>query len=480
MRTALLLTSASVIFLASCSSGNKMQSSVQGDDLYVAKTESSLSAPAETYTTDPSVKYQDEQTNPNPDYSTTDKYIDENGTNYITNNYYEGQNYDFYGNQNSYSSDLSHWYGPSLGFSYFSPFYSMGGFGASISFGFGWGSSWYNPYYYPYYSYNPWYSPYYYGYNPYYNPYYGYSGCGYYGGGYCGGGYYGGGYYGDGYGYGSGYGNNTYYGPHGSSSSNTSNDGDGRQYKYDGDVNGGLSNTSNGSGLNVTPASINVSNADGGIVSPVKTGGVIGVTDIKRNTTIQNNSPSGSGVIKNTTGRDLALPDNSDGIKTNVPATHSISPANVPVRQNNQENRPRTNSSALPPLLQQQQSSNAAINAANNRGTSHANFENQSFQTEKSALSVNDAAMQKSVINAMPDGRSKQNIIAQAPQKQKTLNYEKLFKSNQPSNLNIKADRSPTNTNNGNNAGRSYNQHSNSNAPSLGTNRSSNSSTHRK
>lgn len=225
MRTTLFLTAITAFFLSSCSTGNKMQSSVPGDDLYMASTPSYVQsaatenrAEAETSAT----QNQYNQEHVSPDNSTSEKYTDENGTTYVTNNYYD-----------SYSSQLDRWYNPVFGFSYFSPYYTgmslsmpfyySPGFSFSLSFGFGFGYPWYGGYYpgyNPYYAYNPWYN----WYNPWYYPYYGcgYYGSGYYGNNYCGGGYYGGGYYGDGGYYGSG---NNYYGPHGSASSNTSGDG---------------------------------------------------------------------------------------------------------------------------------------------------------------------------------------------------------------------------------------------------------------
>jgi hypothetical protein len=228
MKNSLWFVASVALFLGSCSTGNKMQSSATTDDLYVAKTESYV-APA-TDQVNSNDEYQSNSSTES-DEVTSEKYSDESGNTYITNNYYDN---------NSYTSQLDRWYNPGLGFGYFSPFYTgysfydpfhySPGFSISIGFNQGWGNSWYNPYYYPMYSYNPWnpyYNPWYssgFGYNPYgngfgYNPYgYGYSN-GYYDG------YYSSAYSG---GYSSG---NSYSGPRGSVSSNTSGNGDGRQYK---------------------------------------------------------------------------------------------------------------------------------------------------------------------------------------------------------------------------------------------------------
>lgn len=464
MRTSLLLVTVSAIWFASCSSGNKMQSSVQGDDLYISKTESTVSTPSENYNTD-SYTGGNQEGEVTPDYSSTEKYTDENGTNYITNNYYEGQNYDFYGNQNSYSSQLSHWYGPSLGFSYFSPYY-MGGFGPSISFGFGWSSGWYNPFYSPfyspYYSYNPWYSPYYYGYNPYYNP-------------YCGGGYYGGGYYGgDGNGY--GYGNNTYYGPHGSSSGNSSNNGDGRKYKYDDATNQStINNSYNSSGLSVTPTSINVANSSDDLAAPVKSTGSIGISDAKGNMNIQNNNQSGSGLIKTGTDRNVISPLNGNEIKSTVPANHSMSPSNVPVRQNKQDNRPRTDAGSS--LFEQQHAANASLNSGNNSQVDMNQF-NQQMKLEgavKTAQTANNADLKKVEISSSQQSQANPKISIPQTRTGKNSTYEKPAKHNSQHN-NLDVDRS--NSGNAGNSGRNYNtsQHSNSGSSS-GSNRSTGNST---
>lgn len=475
MRTTLFLVSVAALFLSSCSSGNKMQSSVQGDDLYVTQTEQVAPPQQETYV-DPSAEQTKGQVNPDPDYSTSDKYTDENGTTYVTNNYYEGQNYDFYDSESSYSSDLSRWYGPSLGFGYFSPFYTSPGFGVSVSFGFGWGNSWYNPYYSPFYSpyysyyyYNPWYTPYYYGYNPY-NPYYG----GYYGGGYCGNGYYGGGYYGDGY----GYGNNTYYGSHSSSGSNTSNNGDGRHYKYSEDNSGeqnGAVNSSNGSGHAVTPSSSNIAGENANGVSPVKTTAISEGTEIKRNTPVQNGHSSGTSTIKNTPDKSHPANGSSNEIKNVVPPApvRSVSPSNTPSQQNIQDKRPRT-TTAPPPGFEQQRSTNTAANAVNRQVPASRSESMNSLPEKNTSLNLNEGNNQQTQIKTAPANHSSQKImVPEQSQKQKSISYEKPSKSTQHSNLNVNTNTNRSSSNNGSNSTRSYNNQNSSNSSSSGGNRSS-------
>ncbi len=464
MKSALLLASTSIVFFASCSSGNKLQSSLNNDDLYTAKTESYVSAPEEVYSDGGTTTYNDGQTNPDPDYTTSEKYTDENGTSYITNNYYEGQNYDFYGNESGYSTDLSHWYGPSLGFSYFSPFYSMGMYGASWSIGFGWGNSWYNPYYYSYYPYYPWYSPYGSCYYPYYYPYW----SGYYGGGYCGGGYYGDGYY---------YGGNTYYGSHGSSSSNTSADGSGRRYKSAGEesvMNEGDGRVINNSNLNTTQSSQNPINTKSGIITPVETSGSADVKDIKRNTTIVSGTLSETGNVKSTTDKDLFINGKSNEIKSVVPPAHSASPSNTPVRQNSQDIRPRTNSAEL--LFQQQRASNEAINASSNiqSGSSH---RIQSDNHE--AVQLKSSVTSHSGIPQFSKNQSVQKMNGLETPKGTALGTERSSKSSQHIKINSATVRHSQN--NGSNTGRSYTQqHSNTSNFSSGSNRSTGSAFHRK
>ena len=138
-------------------------------------------------------------------YSESQTTTDENGNTYI-NNYY-------YGDYNDYSTRLRRFYDPYYGFSYYSPAYtgvyfdSWGGWGWSVSLGWGYPNYW-DPWYYHYY---PWY-----GHHHHYYPYsYGHG----YNHGYWHG--YHDGYYGNGYPYGYGYGNDYptsgrgdyYYGP---------------------------------------------------------------------------------------------------------------------------------------------------------------------------------------------------------------------------------------------------------------------------
>lgn len=472
MKTTLLLTIPAVIFFASCSTGNKMQSSVNSDDLYTVKTESSAGATDDYYSDAPASAYEDGQVNPDPDYTTTEKYTDENGTSYITNNYYEGQNYDFYGSESSYSADLNHWYGPSLGFSYFSPYYSMPGFGVSWSIGFGWGSSWYNPYYYPYYS---WYYPYSYCGYPYYYPYWN----GYYGGGYCGGGYYGG--YGDGY-Y---YGGNTYYGPRGSSSSNTSSDGGGRSYSSageEGGLNGDGGRMAGSSGLNVAaPASQNTVNAKSGVAAPVITTGSGVTRDIKRNPVIEDGNLSETGNVKGVTGKNPNLNGQSNDIKSVVPPAHSVTPANNPARQNTQDGRPRTSSSAEL-LFQQQRASNAAINASNN----HQQTGNTGIAASQGIQDVTKGPQSSSSVKANITGNAQfsksptvQKINGLENQKGNVVASGRSSKSGQQIKMNANSERHSIS--NGNSTSRSYSQlHSNSNNFSSGSSRNSSGSFHRK
>ncbi|MDW8394275.1 MAG: hypothetical protein RMK52_08545 [Chitinophagales bacterium] len=245
MKPLLILTLAALV-AASCSTSSKT-ARVETDDIYVSKT-TPTGKPAQTQQPGASGNYSEENRSDapdaesrssQPDYSYSEQYSDEQGNTYITNNYYYGNNYDFY---DSYSSRLSRWYDPYCGFSYFSPYYlgwSWGypvyytpGFSFSIHFGwgYGWYYPWYNPWYYPpawysWYSpwyYDPWYSPW--GWNPYWA--YGYPYYGSYWHGYWHGYYHG---YNDALGWGSG---RYYYGPRGSSSSNVpGSSGGGRQFR---------------------------------------------------------------------------------------------------------------------------------------------------------------------------------------------------------------------------------------------------------
>lgn len=215
MKTFLLLTALSVIILSGCSTS---KSTTDYDDVYSTtkkKTEASGSKIDQTQVTSPDYYQEGNETvsgfNPE-DYETGEDvaYGDEpyltssetvttpEGTNYITNNYYEGYGgsdyYDY-----SYAERIDRFYGPNMGYNYYSPCYTgyyydpwywdSYWYMPSFYFGFSWG--WGSMYWgYPYYSYYYPYNSYWYGYNDgYYNGYWdGYYGYDYY--------YYGDQYYG--------------------------------------------------------------------------------------------------------------------------------------------------------------------------------------------------------------------------------------------------------------------------------------------
>ncbi len=129
-----------------------------------------------------------------PANSTSESVTTPDGAANITNNYYGGGGYDDYYDY-SYASRINRFYGPTMGFNYYSPFYTgyysdpwywnSYSYMPSFYFGYnwGWGSFGYG---YPYYSYYPYYyypyNNYWYGYNDgYWNGYYdGYYGSNYY------------------------------------------------------------------------------------------------------------------------------------------------------------------------------------------------------------------------------------------------------------------------------------------------------------
>lgn len=467
MKATLLFISIAGFFITSCSTGNQLKSSAANDDLYLATTEPGSQGSVAYAEEEPVEVYQDGYSNPEPDYTTTEKYVDENGTSYITNNYYEGQNYDFYGSDYSYTSELNRWYGPSVGFSYYSPFYTSPGFGISFGIGFGWGY----PYYYPYYSsfynpyyYNPWYSPYYYGYYPYYNPYY-YGGCyggGYYGGGYCGGGYY------DGYGY--GYGNDYYYGPRSSSSSNTSGNG-GRSYKADGNVNGDEQGIGGTSGRALIPVSLDQSDNLNQNESPVKITGAAGETgEIRRNVTSQGSSLSGTGTVKDLPGRNTGSSGNDNEIKSVVPPVRVNPQAPAPSRQNTDLNRPRTSASS--PEFEQQREANAAINAVNIKSMSAQHDAPELTKVSEGALvkkTGSDSRFTTNVKSPVASMPSKGSVTE--TKKVKSLLHDQPSKTNQHTSTKVQSQRAaPHNSNSSN---KSYSQGSSSRSSSSASSRSS-------
>lgn len=209
MKTFVLLTALSVIILAGCSTS---KSTTDYDDVYATtKKKSGTTTPGtdnktqitspdyyqesgenvsgyrpEDYETGENVAYKDQ-----PYLTTTETVTTPEGTNYITNNYYEGYgNNDYY--DYSYAERINRFYGPYMGYNYYAPCYTgyyydpwywdSYWYRPSLYFGFSWGWGgmyWGYPYYYPYYSYYP-YNSYWYGYNNgywngYYDGYYGYN-----------------------------------------------------------------------------------------------------------------------------------------------------------------------------------------------------------------------------------------------------------------------------------------------------------------
>jgi len=253
----LLLVAASLT-IAACSSTYKPGSAVPDDIYYstadqgqpapaVATYPSTPAAPAEDYSTernnyDQNSNYQDDGANSKSSSSSSDYYQDGTGNTYITNNYYNDDYYDY-----SYSARLKRYYSPVYGYGYYDPFYTNSyyydyypsSWGVSIYSSYNW---WAPSYYYssPFcyggigisigYSpiFNPWYSPWYYDryfpgsyYHGYHHPYHGSYYSGYYNGYHHG---YHDGYYGQGYSpyyYNSYDATSTYYGPRGSSTSNS-------------------------------------------------------------------------------------------------------------------------------------------------------------------------------------------------------------------------------------------------------------------
>ena len=199
MKTLILLTTLSIIILAGCSTSKstadyddvysttkkksgtatstKDQSQVTSPDYYEETSENVSGLDPEAYETGEDVVYSDE-----PYLTTTETVTTPEGTNYITNNYYEGYGPDDYYDY-SYASRIDRFYSPYMGYNYYAPYYSSYYYDPwywdsywympSFYFGFSWG--WGSMYWgYPYYSYYP-YNDYWYGYNQgYWDCYYGY------------------------------------------------------------------------------------------------------------------------------------------------------------------------------------------------------------------------------------------------------------------------------------------------------------------
>ena len=234
----LFIAALGALALTSCTTTN--QTRAPYDDVYYSSKDAS--APAQTsadqYSQDGQQNASQDYTekrSPQPDYTNTEK---SGGDTYITNNYYNSDDYYDY----AYSSRLRRFYSPSYYGGYYDPYYTNlywydynpYSWGVSIYVGYNWWApSWYyyDPFCYGYYSFHrPWYPyshywPYGYGYgwnnygwgynHGYYNGYWNGYWDGYYAGNWYGNNY----YYNNPYYYNS-YDNNSYYGPRGTQSSN--------------------------------------------------------------------------------------------------------------------------------------------------------------------------------------------------------------------------------------------------------------------
>jgi len=167
----------------------KDQTQVATPDYYQESSENVSGINSEDYETGENVAYGDE-----PYMTTTETVTTPEGTNYITNNYYEGYGPDDYYDY-SYAARIDRYYSPYMGYNYYAPCYTgyyydpwywdSYWYMPSMYFGYSWGWGgmyWGYPYYYSYYPYND----YWYGYNDgywngYWDGYYGYGYNDYYG-----------------------------------------------------------------------------------------------------------------------------------------------------------------------------------------------------------------------------------------------------------------------------------------------------------
>ena len=177
MKAAIVKLVPLMILLSSCGTGVYLTSG-SADDVYYNPADKQMVIEKRVTVADipePAVVQQQEEVIPDtvqvtePDYalvdSTYEEFVDEEGNTVINYNYYYDNEDDFY-----YTDRINRFYRPYMGFSFYDPWYSYGGWG--------WNNYWYDPWYYdwysPYYSYG-WYNSWY---NPWYSPWYG----GYYGG----------------------------------------------------------------------------------------------------------------------------------------------------------------------------------------------------------------------------------------------------------------------------------------------------------
>lgn len=237
-RIQLILTTAVLFAAASCSSTKNV--STTPDDVYYSAAdhqyEPQPAAATSDYSRDNSNYNPDNNTNYSQSPSSTEQYTDDKGNTYVTNNYYNSDDYYDY----EYSARLRRYYAPAAGYGYYDPYYTNSywydynpyNYGVSIYLGYNfWAPAYcyYNPFYYPpvypyphfYFGwYNSWYTPYY-GYYGYPSPYAYNQGFndGYWNG-------YNNGYYASAYNnpyyYNSYDGNSVYYGPRGTISTNVS------------------------------------------------------------------------------------------------------------------------------------------------------------------------------------------------------------------------------------------------------------------
>ena len=125
-RIQIILTFTALFAAASCSPTRNVSSTP--DDVYYSERDqqhepqpAAASAPPADYSRDYSNYNPDNNTNNSQTPSSTEQYTDDKGNTYVTNNYYNDDDYYDY----EYSARLRRYYTPAVGYGYYDPFYTI-------------------------------------------------------------------------------------------------------------------------------------------------------------------------------------------------------------------------------------------------------------------------------------------------------------------------------------------------------------------
>lgn len=168
------------------------------------------------------------------------------------------------------------------------------------------------------------------------------------------------------------------------------------------------------SGRTLVPTTSTISNEIQENSVPVKVGATSITGEIKRNSISENNSISNTETGISTPDRNVKSGVEQNEIKSVIPPVRSVTPSTTPIRQNTQESRPRTSTSAS--QFEQQRSANALINSVNAQQSSNSMAEQMSKmpQPSNSGSSLEGNNVQR--ITSPNTSASKANFRLEVPE----------------------------------------------------------------